>query len=116
MVDCCSGLRDLLVPKFFKALGDPTRVAVLAQLAEEGCTCTVGQVASCLPVDLSVVSRHLGVLRDVGIVVAERRGKEVHYRVSYGALVSTLRQLADAIESCCPEPAGACEQPGCECK
>ena len=113
MKTCCSDLNELLVPRFFKALGDPTRVAVLATLTEGGCSCTVSQVAGCLPVDLSVVSRHLRVLREAGIVTAERVGKEVHYRVSYGALVRTLRQIADAIESCCPDgkPVG----PGCRC-
>ena len=119
MPACCSNLSELLVPRFFKALGDPTRVAVLANLAQGGCACTVSQVAECLPVDLSVVSRHLHVLRDAGIVTARRIGKEVHYQVSYGALVRTLRQIADALESCCPEDAkgGTCVcQPGADPK
>ncbi len=111
MSTCGSDLNELLMPRFFKALGDPTRVAVLATLAEGGCSCTVSQVADCLPVDLSVVSRHLRVLRDAGIVTANRLGKQVHYQISYGVLVRTLRQLADAIEACCPEDAST----GCRC-
>jgi len=101
---CCPSLSELLTPKLFKALGDPTRVGILARLAESCGSCTVGRIAEGLPVDFSVVSRHLAVLRDAGIVEAERRGKEVHYQVRYQSLVSCLRQLADAIEACCPAP------------
>lgn len=49
-------------------------------------------------------SRHLAILRDAGIVSAERRGKEVYYSICAPSLVETLRSLADAIEACCPAP------------
>lgn len=64
----------------------------------------MGQIAADCPVDISVVSRHLAMLRDAGIVEATRRGKEVHYRVRYTGLAETLRSIADAIEACCPAP------------
>ncbi|MCP4248139.1 MAG: helix-turn-helix transcriptional regulator, partial [bacterium] len=48
------------------------------------------------------VSRHLATLREAGVVEATKAGKEVHYRVCFTDLVSTLRQVADAIEACCP--------------
>jgi hypothetical protein len=40
-------------------------------------------------------------LREAGILKAEKHGKEVYYSVPYEELVATLRQLADAIEGCC---------------
>ncbi len=40
-------------------------------------------------------------LRDAGILSAEKRGKEVYYSVCYGEVVTKLRAIADAIESCC---------------
>jgi DNA-binding transcriptional ArsR family regulator len=58
----------------------------------------VGEIATCCPVDMSVVSRHLRSLRDAGIVVCEKRGREVRCRVAVERLVDTLRKLADAIE------------------
>ncbi|MHB9023641.1 MAG: ArsR/SmtB family transcription factor [Armatimonadota bacterium] len=100
---CCSGLGELLDPRFFKALCDPRRVAILARLAALCAPCTVSKIAECCPTDLSVVSRHLAVLREAGILSAEKRGKEVYYAVRYPELVRTLRQLADALEACCPE-------------
>ncbi len=51
--------------------------------------------------DISVVSRHLATLRDAGVLQAERRGKEVFYTLKASSLVSTLRAIADAIETCC---------------
>ena len=95
-------LYQFLDPDLFKALCDPTRIAILAGLAEAGAARSVGQLAEIVPVDLSVVSRHLGILKRAGVVEAERRGKEVFYCVRYGGLVETLRTIADAIERCCP--------------
>lgn len=64
-------------------------------------------VGSCCSVDLSVVSRHLRTLRDAGVVAAERHGREVHYRVQARELATLLRNLASALEACCPDE-GAC--------
>lgn len=96
------GLREYLKPRLFKALCDPTRLAILAELAEAGGSRTVGQLAESRPVDASVVSRHLGILRDAKIVEASRRGREVLYRVRYQGLAQSLRSVADAIDRCCP--------------
>jgi ArsR family transcriptional regulator len=101
---CCQRLGDLLEPRFFKALGDPNRVALLARLAACCRPCAVSEIACCCPVDVSVVSRHLAVLRDAGLVAAERQGKEVHYTVRYDVLAGTFRRIAEAIEACCPPP------------
>ncbi len=100
--DCCVHLASALDPQFFKALCDPNRVAILVRLATCGRACTVSEVASCCPIDISVVSRHLGQLRDAGIVAAERRGKEVYYAVRFTSISAALRTLADAIDACCP--------------
>lgn len=90
-------------PGLFKALCDPNRIAILARLARLGRPCTVTKVAECCPVNISVVSRHLGLLRDAGVLEAEKRGKEVYYTVRYTQLAATLRAVADAIETCCPD-------------
>jgi DNA-binding transcriptional ArsR family regulator len=102
-VACCAGLQDLLSPKLFKALCDPRRLALLVRLAEAGKPCTVGAVADGSGVDLSVVSRHLAILREAGVIQCEKRGKEVWCVVQTRAVVKILRDLADALEACCPE-------------
>ena len=99
---CCRRLDRLLSPPFFKALGDPNRLALLTRLA--GCCepCTVTELSACCPVDLSVVSRHLAILREAGIVESRRSGKEVRCRVRFDVLSRTFRQIADAIDDCYP--------------
>ena len=104
---CCSRAEALLEPEFFRALGDPSRIGVLMRLAELAGASTVSEISACCPQDLSVVSRHLKVLRRAGIVESERRGKEVRYRLLYHRLAGTLREMADAIDACCPPPPDA---------
>ena len=99
--DCCPDLQDTLSPEFFKALCDKNRLVLLERLAHCRGSLSVSEIACCCPVDLSVVSRHLRVLRAAGIVTAERKGKEVHYRLETNKLVASLRAIADAIEACC---------------
>lgn len=104
-------LDKLLNPDLFKALGDPTRLQLLACLAKCGRSCTVGEVAQCCDVDLSVVSRHLSHLEDAGILTATKKGRTVSYSVRFTDLAGSLRALADAIDSCCPASCG----PNCKC-
>ena len=101
-VCCGTNLRGILNTRLFKALGDPTRVGLLAYLAERCEPLTVNDAAKCCPIDLSVVSRHLAVLRDAGILSAVKEGREVRYTVRYPELAQLLRGLADALEACCP--------------
>ena len=105
----CSGLQRLLSPKLFKALSDPSRLSLLARLAEQGQACNVGQIARGAGIDMSVVSRHLAILRDAGVIRCEKRGKEVWCVVETAGVVKILRELADALESCCPD--GLCVTP-----
>jgi DNA-binding transcriptional ArsR family regulator len=98
---CLTDLRCCLSPGLFRALGDPTRLALLLDLAARTGERSVSELGGCCPVDLSVVSRHLRMLREAGVVEARRDGKEVRYRVRYDALVAELRALADALEACC---------------
>ena len=101
----------MLTPGLFKALCDPTRLTILARIAECGRELSVSQVASCCPIDISVVSRHLATLRDAGILSSRRRGKEVCYSLQAGPLIRTLRAIADEMERCCtPTNQGPAEQ------
>jgi DNA-binding transcriptional ArsR family regulator len=100
----CEQIEELFPPGFFKALADPNRIALLGRLATCCGSRTVSEVADCCPTDLSVVSRHLATLKQAGIVEAEKRGREVHYRVRYGEIARALRAMADAIDRCCPAP------------
>jgi DNA-binding transcriptional ArsR family regulator len=102
MTSCCPELADVLSPKIFKALCDSTRLTLLCSLASCCSPRSVSEIATCCPIDLSVVSRHLGILRDAGILDAEKQGKHVYYSVRARELAARLRGIADALERCCP--------------
>lgn len=105
---------DLLDPAWFKALCDPTRVLILGCLAKCGRACSVGEIAECCSVDLSVVSRHLRVLERAGLLESSKKGRTVSFSVRYADFCRTLRSLADAVEQCCPNDAaraGTCCHP-----
>jgi DNA-binding transcriptional ArsR family regulator len=61
------------------ALGDRTRRAIVERLADH--PAAVGELAAGLPVTRPAVSQHLKVLKDAGLVVAERAGTRRIYRI-----------------------------------
>ena len=80
--------------RVFKALSDETRLRLLSLLAEQGpdgALC-VGALSRRLGVSQSAVSQHLGALRMAGLVVDQRRGYFVHYRVNRARLAEYLDQ------------------------
>ena len=99
----------LLDAEVFKSLSDPTRLRLLACLAKCGRPCSVGEVARCCAVDLSVVSRHLSALEDAGVLESTKEGRSVLYRVRFAEIAAMFRSLADALADCCPQGCG----PGC---
>mgnify|MGYP003575933462 CR=1 FL=1 len=98
-----SALDKTLDPELFKALSDPTRLKLLACLAKCGRMCSVTEVAECCSVDFSVVSRHLGILADAGVLESRKDGRTMFYHVRYERLGDTLRAMADALDDCCPD-------------
>ncbi|MEM1109731.1 MAG: metalloregulator ArsR/SmtB family transcription factor [Planctomycetota bacterium] len=66
-----------------KALADPTRLAVVRRLLDGG-PGYVGAINESLGLDQSLLSHHLKVLREAGLVEAEREGKAVRYRLADG--------------------------------
>jgi ArsR family transcriptional regulator, cadmium/lead-responsive transcriptional repressor len=69
--------------RFFRALGDPTRIRLLQLLTEAPAgECSVGELVAAVDAPQSRVSTHLGCLRWCGLVQTRREGKQVYYRVA----------------------------------
>jgi DNA-binding transcriptional ArsR family regulator len=69
--------------RIFKALSVDARVRIVVLL--KGRTLCVNALAARLRITAAAVSQHLRILRDAGIVTAEKRGYWVHYRVNPAA-------------------------------
>ena len=66
---------------FFKALADPTRLALLQLLFDQPAKC-VCELVETLQQPQPTVSRHLGHLKRLGIIDSERRGTWMWYQIS----------------------------------
>ncbi|MDQ0291811.1 ArsR/SmtB family transcription factor [Oligosphaera ethanolica] len=64
----------------FKALGHPTRLWIVKQLADgqEHCVC---EFVDAIGVQFATISQHLTILRQAGIVESDKRGQSVFYRL-----------------------------------
>lgn len=102
---------SVLDDPIFKALQEPSRVAVLKRVMVLG-KADVGEIAEGLPLERSVVSRHLKLLTDAGILCQERAGRHRLYRVQGSVLQSRfeaiLVQIRNLNQLCCPDKAGKC--------
>ncbi|MCG8569198.1 MAG: metalloregulator ArsR/SmtB family transcription factor [Spirochaetes bacterium] len=65
---------------FLKAIANPSRLAILDNLEEEGCN--VGKMVENLEIPQSTVSQHLGILRKQKIVTAHKDGYNTCYRIT----------------------------------
>ena len=64
----------------FKALGHPTRLWIVKQLADgqEHCVC---EFVDAIGVQFATISQHLTILRQAGILESDKRGQSVFYRL-----------------------------------
>jgi len=71
---------DVSVESILHALSDPVRVAIFTQIAASQCsaTCSAFQHILEQPVPKSTLSQHFKVLRESGLIRAERKGVEMH--------------------------------------
>jgi ArsR family transcriptional regulator len=89
---------DLLELKaeLLRALAQPTRLRILETLGSgERC---VGEISRQIQQDQPTVSRHLGLLRRSGLLVARKQGLKVLYRIADGEVMRILGQMQEVLE------------------
>ncbi len=85
---------QLLHENICKAVGDPRRIQLLYAIHEG--RQHVSALAEALSIPQPTVSRHLAMLRQRGLVVADRDGSAVYYRLADDRLITildTMRQI-----------------------
>ena len=81
-----------------KARGEFNRLSLVYRLCECQTPQNVMCLCDCCSVDTSVVSRHLKVLSQEGIVTVEKQGRERNYSLNRAYVAARLRELADKVE------------------
>jgi DNA-binding transcriptional ArsR family regulator len=85
---------ELSVPlaETFRLVGQPVRIQILLTIAnEEACVC---HIEAALGIRQAVISQHLMVLRDAGLVAASRDGRNIFYRLARPGLYEAICQVA----------------------
>ena len=75
--------------ELFRTLADPTRRALFERLCREG-EKTVSALTARAGVSQPVVSKHLGVLKQAGLVRGRPDGRQTHYSAQLGALAPLI--------------------------
>jgi len=83
--------------KLFKVLSVETRVHIVQLL--KGRALCVNALAARLNVTQGAVSQHLRIMRDAGLVIDEKRGYFVHYRLNEKTLAAWREEMCKLLES-----------------
>ncbi len=73
--------RQIQIARFAKALGHPTRIAILQFLAKQE-TCFFGDIHEVLPIAKATVSQHLKELKEAGLIQGEIETPKVKYCIN----------------------------------
>lgn len=84
---------------FVKALAEPARIEIIKLLILHGAS-DVKSLAEHMPQDRSVISRHLTMMKQAGIVCAHKDGRHVVYNIDGAATLEKSEQLVETIRQC----------------
>jgi ArsR family transcriptional regulator, arsenate/arsenite/antimonite-responsive transcriptional repressor len=89
---------DLL--NFLKSLASESRLNIVL-LFLDGQERTVNQIAEAVGLGQPATSDHLAVLRQAGVLLSRKEGKEVYFRPDRARVLSTLDALNSLLRRCC---------------
>ncbi|MGG2065791.1 MULTISPECIES: ArsR/SmtB family transcription factor [unclassified Bacillus (in: firmicutes)] len=95
--------REVILEKFrlatpiFQALGDINRQQVVMILLEKG-SLNVNQLTEKMNISRPAVSHHLKILKQAGLIISSKNGKETFYSLSTAEFVKHIKELILTIE------------------
>lgn len=96
--------------RIIKAMAHPTRLFIIEELEkEERCVCDLTEQ---IGADVSTVSKHLSVLKQAGIVIDDKRGNQVFYRLRVPCILNFFGCVESVLESNAREHAALFEFTG----
>lgn len=86
-----AGVDNSMIVEQLRALGDPVRWAIVGELrAGTRCACELAQIAD---VSSTLLSHHLKVLREAGLISGAKRGRWIDYTLEHDAMVGLVAGL-----------------------
>jgi ArsR family transcriptional regulator len=83
--------------RVLKALAHPTRLFIVEELEkQERCVCELTEM---IGADISTVSKHLSVMKQAGIVLDDKRGNQVFYRLRVPCILNFFGCVESVLES-----------------
>jgi ArsR family transcriptional regulator len=97
-------MKKLTVPQdlldFTKSIASETRINILF-LFLDGEERTVNQIVQAVGLGQPTVSEHLALMKRSGVLLSEKRGKEVYYRPDRSKIAHYLDTLSQLLNKCC---------------
>mgnify|MGYP000871839604 FL=1 len=88
------------IARFAKAMGHPTRMAILAFLAKQD-SCFFGDIHEELPIAKATVSQHLKELKEAGLIQGEVEAPKVKYCINKDNWQAAKKMFADFFAQPC---------------
>jgi ArsR family transcriptional regulator, arsenate/arsenite/antimonite-responsive transcriptional repressor len=85
---------------FLKSLASESRLNIVL-LFLDGQERSVNQIAESVGLGQPATSEHLAILKQSGVLVSRKDGKEVYYRPDQKKIIQTLETLNSLLRSCC---------------
>ena len=95
-------LVGILDSKFFKVLSEPIRIEIIKFLILNG-RCDIATIAQNLPQDRSVISRHLQMMSETGILLSEKVTRHVYYEMNGTLFIERIQSILEKCQECMPQ-------------
>jgi DNA-binding transcriptional ArsR family regulator len=92
-------LVEVFDSKLFKTLSEPVRVEIFKYIMLNG-RADIGTIAEHMPQDRSVISRHLNLMQEVGILTCEKESRHMFYEINGNAFLDKLENITKQIKKC----------------
>ena len=90
-----------VIADIFKLFGDSSRVRIFWLLCH--CEECVGNISAAMEMSDPAVSHHLKVLKNAGLIVSRRDGKEIYYKLADTLVAEHIHQICEEIfQITCP--------------
>ncbi len=80
----------------FQALSDPTRREILRLLRKRAMT--AGEIAERFPLAKSTLSGHFNILKNAGLIVAEKNGTSINYSLNVSVVEQTMAAVMEILD------------------